>query len=272
MGAAVKEKFWRGIPGLYALADLPQRPSVASQARSTGYWELDQIFKFYPSQFTLVHGPTNAGKSTFLMNLICNQWCEHKAKCFVYMPENEGNVHERLALVYGERQGWDAFAEVGLIVASAHRRFSEHPHSMDWILDHAYQAYKEADVGLVVLDPWNEIEWTKPRDLSESEFYGKVLQQITGFCRELNVSLVLSAHPTKSGVSEGRVPGVYDIAGSAHFANKPDNILCIFRDGKSTQVISQKVREIGAGKRGLCVFDVDEETGIFKPQHGAVST
>lgn len=266
-------QFWHGIPGLYALSDLPQYPSVSAIAKGTGWWELDQIFLVYPGQFIVVHGPTNAGKSTFLMNLICNLYCEHKLKSFVYIPENERHVRERLSLIWGDRQGWDAFAEVGVVLASAIKRFDEQPHDLLWILNHAFEAKKEGHADLVVLDPWNEIEWTRPKEKTLTEFIGDCLKLITGFCRDTETTLFLSAHPTKSGVAEGRVPGAYDIDGSAHWANKPDNILCVHRDpnGKSTSVISQKVREIGAGKRGVCVFDVDETTGIFKPQYGGVS-
>jgi hypothetical protein len=55
--------------------------------------------------------------------------------------------------------------------------------------------------------------------------------------------------------------------------NKCDNGLIVVRDPEKPvcRVISAKVREIGAGKRGVCYFDVNEETGIFKPQYGAGS-
>ena len=55
--------------------------------------------------------------------------------------------------------------------------------------------------------------------------------------------------------------------------NKCDNGLIVVRDPEKPvcRVISAKVREIGAGQRGVCLFHVDESTGIFTPQKGAVS-
>ena len=268
------DAFWHGTPDLYAFADLPRYESVANIARSTGWPELDFIYKLYPGQFTVVHGPTNHGKSTFLMNLICNQFCEYGTKSFVYLPENEKHLRERFSLIWGDRPGWDAFGEVGMVVASSIRRYDEQPHDLGWLLSHAYAAHNEGHSGLVVLDPWNEIEWMRPKDMTLTEFIGDCLKMITGFCRETNIAVILSAHPTKSGVLEGKPPGAYNIDGSAHWANKPDNILCVFRspDKKNeTRVLSQKVREIGAGKRGECFFNVDEDTGLFTPQYGAVS-
>lgn len=123
-----------------------------------------------------------------------------------------------------------------------------------------------------MLDPWNQIEFSRDPRTPLTEFLRECLKQIIGFSRELSLSVVLSAHPTKSGVAEGKIPGAYDIDGSAHWANSPDNILCVFRGPTETSIHSQKVREIGAGKRGVCVFTVDEKTGLFTPQLGAVST
>ena len=45
-----------GQPGYFSLAELPQRPSIAAHAISTGWWELDQIFKFYRGQFVVCTG------------------------------------------------------------------------------------------------------------------------------------------------------------------------------------------------------------------------
>jgi hypothetical protein len=56
--------------GLYALADLPQRGSVAKQAFGAGWPELDEIFKFYLGQFLVVTGIAGHGKSTFILNAL----------------------------------------------------------------------------------------------------------------------------------------------------------------------------------------------------------
>lgn len=264
--------FYHGIPGVFSLADLPRYPSVAKTAWSSGYWELDQIWQPYPAQFTLLHGPTNHGKSSFLLNLAVKQW-ELGKRTFLFMPENERSLWERLSLIWGDRDGWEAFSEVGVMVGSSDRKYDETPRDLTWILHSALDAHRINKLDLLVLDPFNEVEMTKPRDWSESDFIGKCLQYVTGFCREFGLPIIMAAHPTKSGVQDGKVPGVYDVHGSAHFANKPDNVLCVWRDPKinETRIISQKVREIGGGKRGVCCFKVDSETGLFTPQYGGVT-
>jgi twinkle protein len=125
----------------------------------------------------------------------------------------------------------------------------------------------------VLIDPWNEIERAKPKDMMLTDYIGQCLMYLKQFCRSYGTTVILVAHPTKAGVAEGKTPTLADIEGSMNWYNKCDNGLIVVRDvGRPvTRIVSAKVREIGAGKRGLCHFDVDEETGVFKPQYGAVS-
>lgn len=92
-------------PGLYSLADLPQRESIARSAIGTGWWELDQIWKIYPGQFTVCTGIAGHGKSTFLLNVICNIAKQHGLRSFIYGPENESFIRDKLQLIWGEREG-----------------------------------------------------------------------------------------------------------------------------------------------------------------------
>ena len=142
------------------------------------------------------------------------------------------------------------------------------------MLEQAQQAVQRDKIEIVVMDPWNEIERAKPREQLLTDYIGECLMLIKQFCRSLNVVVVMVAHPTKA-VSEhgGRAPGLADIEGSMNWFNKCDNGLIVVREVEknSCKVISAKVREIGAGKPGVCYFDVDPATGIFKPQSGAVS-
>jgi twinkle protein len=260
-------------PGYHALADLPQAPSIASIARSTGWWELDQIFKIYPGQFVVVTGIAGHGKSTFLLNLICNL-ADQSVKSFLYVPENERHIRDKLALIWGDRQNFERFANVQCFVQSAiPERYDEEPHTLDWLLNKALVAIEQDGVRLLLLDPWNEIERAKPKDMLLTDYIGQCLMWIKGFCRKYGVTVILVAHPTKAGISDGKVPSLADIEGSMNWYNKCDNGLIVVRDGNKpvTRIISAKVREHGAGKRGVCYFNVDEDTGIFTPQHGAVT-
>lgn len=261
-------------PGYFALDDLPQRKSIAGITTSTGWWEMDQIFKIYPSQFVVVTGIPGHGKSTFLLNMVCNLFSQSNVKSFLYVPENEGHIRENLSRLWGDKPAWEAFANVGCFVQSAEvETYNEEPKSLHWVLSQAIVAIKEDGVKLVIIDPWNELEHAKPPQMPMVDYISACLRWLKQFARVYGVTVIVVAHPTKAGVADGKVPSLTDIEGAMHWHNKSDNGLIVYREGDSnvTRVISAKVREIGAGKRGVCYFDVDPDTGIFTPQPGAVS-
>jgi len=261
-------------PGYYALADLPQSRPVSDIAKSTGWWELDQIFKIYPGQFVIVTGIPGHGKSTLLLNMICNVYAESGIRSFLYVPENEKHVRDKLSLIWGGRQGWDAFANVGCFIQSSEvEAYDAEPKTLQWVLGQAMVAIKEDGVKVILIDPWNELERAKPREMQLTDYIGQCLMWLKRFCRMFGVTVIVVAHPTKQGVNDGKTPALSDIEGSMNWYNKCDNGLIVVResDANVTKVISAKVREIGAGKRGACWFNVDPETGIFTPQYGAVT-
>ncbi len=134
-------------------------------------------------------------------------------------------------------------------------------------------AIERDGVRVVLIDPWNELDRARPRDTTMTDYIGECLMMLKDFCRTFQVSVIVVAHPTKA-VNEhgGRMPGLADIEGSMNWFNKCDNGLILHRDPEKNtcQVISAKVRENGAGKRGSAFFWVDPETGIYTPQTGAV--
>jgi twinkle protein len=263
------------LSGVYAGSELPQRGSVADAAFGVGWWELDEIFKFYPGQFVVVTGIAGSGKSTFLLNVVCKLAREQGINSFLYVPENEGYVIEQLRLIWGQdKQGFDYFLDSQVFFQTSVKSDDEEPHTMKRILTIAAAAVQAYKIELVVIDPWNELERARNRDELLTDYIGRCIIEIKNFVRTMDVSVVVIAHPTKA-VNEngGRVPRLADIEGSMNWFNKCDNGLVIARsdDKDETRVISAKVRQIGAGRRGECYFTVDAKTGIFTPMKGAVT-
>lgn len=262
-----------GQPGYHSLATLPQRGRVSDITVSTGYAELDEIWKLYPGQFTICTGVAGHGKSTLLLNVVGNIARENGMRTFLYVPENEGHILEKMELMWGDRPGFDVFAnEQCFVQSAAPEAYDSVPKTLQWVLDRAVVAVERDGVDLLLIDPWNELERAKPKDMVLSDYIGQCLMQMKQFCRAMNVAVILVAHPTKAGVEQGKTPTLADIEGSMNWYNKCDNGLIVVRNatGNTCKVISAKVREIGAGKRGECHFFVDAETGRFTPQVGAV--
>jgi KaiC/GvpD/RAD55 family RecA-like ATPase len=69
---------------------------------STGWEELDKILKIYPGQFIVTTGTAGSGKSTFLFNLIINLCWKNQTKAWLYVPENEMNLLQKLEKMFGD--------------------------------------------------------------------------------------------------------------------------------------------------------------------------
>lgn len=261
--------------GYYSLADLPQRESVASVAKSTGWWELDQIWRLYLGQFVVVTGIAGHGKSTFLLNVLANMAIEHGTRSFLFVPENEQNVRDKFRGIWGERAGFDYFcANQCYIQSAANDPFGDEPADIKSVLDRAVSCVDRDKIDVLMIDPWNELEHLKPANQLMTDYIREALMYLKNICRRHSVTVIMVAHPTKAVTENGgRTPLLSDIEGSMNWYNKCDNGLVVVRDfeKKTAKVISAKVREHGAGKIGTCHFYVNEETGRFTPQHGAVT-
>jgi twinkle protein len=262
-------------PGYYALGELPQQGSVNDIVIPTGWWELDQIWRPYPGQFTVTTGVAGHGKSTFLLNVLCNLARLQGVGSFLYVPENERHLREKLQAIWGPHDGFADFCRNQCFVQSAQpNRYDDAAHTLDWVLDKAVVALKEDNADVVLIDPWNELERARPRDMLMTDYIGECLMYLKQFCRSMNAIVIMVAHPTKAGIAEGKTPSLSDIEGSMNWYNKCDNGLIVVRDPEKpvARVISAKAREAGSGRRGVCHFYVDPTTGVFTPQAGAVTT
>jgi twinkle protein len=265
-----------GVPGYFALADLPQRESVAKHSFGSGWEELDQILKFYLGQFIVLTGIAGHGKSTFMLNVILKLAKEQSIKSFLYVPENEGHLKEKLKLIWpSDERSFEHFSRSQCFVQTAvPQMMKEPPHDLPWVLDRAYEACTKDGVEIVFIDPWNELDRAKPRDMLMTDYIGECLMLVKQFCRSVNAIVIIAAHPTKAiAANGGRIVSLADIESSMNWFNKCDNGLIVVREaGKDVcKVISAKVREIGAGKLGTCHFMVDPLNGKFKPQRGSDS-
>lgn len=260
-----------GIAGYYALADLPQGSPLSESVMSTGWEEMDKILKIYPGQFIVTTGNPGSGKSTFLFNLIINLCWVHGSRAWLYVPENEANLFQKLSRMFNRHDKlFDTFAHTRCFVQSSnYAHYDDAPRDIEWILGNAFTAHEKDGVNLVLIDPWNELERARLKDENLTDYIGRCLMRVKMFARETGCTMFMVAHPTKASV--GRDVSLADIEGSMHWFNKCDNGLIVKHEpgSKDTTVISAKVREQPyAGSVGHCIFLVDQDTGIFREQQG----
>ena len=209
------------------------------------------------------------------MNVLLNIARKQDIRSFLYVPENEGHLRDKLRLIWADDASFEVFANRQLFVQSATpTNFDDRPKTLDWVLEMAVKSIECDGVDVVMIDPWNELERAIPKGMMMSDYIAESLMIIKQFSRIWNVVVIMVAHPTKA-VNEngGRTAGLADIEGSMNWYNKCDNGLIVVRDASANtaKVISAKVRETGAGKIGAAHFHVDPQTGIFTPQIGHVT-
>ena len=103
-----------------------------------------------------------------------------------------------------------------------------------------------------------------PAGKSETQYVSECLTKIHMFCILNGVHVILVAHPTKLRKENGKyeVPTLYSISGSAHFFNKTDNGISVYRDFETNvvTVYVQKVRFDWIGKIGFASFNFNPDT------------
>lgn len=227
---------------------------------STGFAEMDNAFRVLPGQFVVVTGIPNHGKSRWLDQVAVQMSRLHGWKWAVFSPEtgNENHIVDLVEIWAGrpffdgptprvsERElrdglNWieDRFFFIGT---------SDHTPNADWIIERARAAVIRHGIRGLIVDPYNEIEASRPAGMTETEFVSQLISKFKQFAKAHDVTVFMVVHPTKlkteTGASKEPVPGLYDLSGSAHWRNKADAGLVVYRDyeEKKTLVYSKKIR------------------------------
>lgn len=243
--------YWRGNP---------------PKTLSTGWPEMDKHYRLSPGQLTILGGIANHGKSTFLDALMVNMNSDHAWRWAIYSPENHPiGVHAwRLIekyigkpLLKGPSPNVD---ETEMDAAGDWMEetfvFLEPPTiSVDGLIAAVREAHTDWPVNGLVLDPWNELAELRDSWMTETEFISQSLSKFRRLARELQIHIFIAVHPRKlEKDKEGKypVPTPWDLAGSAHWRNKADNILTYWRDlaadDNTAEIHVQKIRFYWNGK------------------------
>lgn len=266
---------------LYRSGGLPR-------GRSTGWPSVDKLYTVAMAQWTLVTGHPGSGKSEWLDALMVNLAKREEWKFVIFSPENWPLAlhHSKILEKYlgkpfnpGPTERMDE-EEIDAGEEWMRGKFifakPEQP-SLTSILNEAVHHFQYPDgmprrynVGVVV-DPWNQLEHYRPAGMSETEYVSLALSELIRVCREANIHVWLIAHPSKMwrDRTTGKlpVPTPHDVSGSAHFWNKADNCITIWRDqGEGTaevEVHVQKIRFRHIGRVGLATLKYNRVTGQY---------
>ncbi len=251
----------------------------------TGWDTLNEFYTVVPGQWTVVTGIPGHGKSNFLDALFVNLAKYEDWKFAIFSPENQpierhfANIVEKYfgqpfdlgkmgRISEDQKEDGKAWLKKHFSVILPHEDDSW---SIDGVLALAkVLVYRKGIKGLVI-DPWNELDHSRPGNQTETEYISAVLTKLRQFARNYHVHIWLVAHPAKLYKDkDGKypVPTPYDISGSAHYRNKADNAITVWRnvgheDQSCSDIHVQKIRFKEVGKVGLVSLRYDFVSGSF---------
>jgi twinkle protein len=126
------------------------------------------------------------------------------------------------------------------------------------------------------------MEHKRPANQTETEYVSQLLGKVKRFAQVHGVHVWFIAHPAKmqrDGNNAIPPPTLYDISGSANWANKADIGLVVHRDPTKnplqTDLYVRKVRFKSVGKIGVTTLRYDPLTGRYhemEPSSGRRTT
>lgn len=253
---------------------------------TTGWPSLDINYTVKAGQMTIVTGIPGHGKSSLLDAMLVNLARLHDWRFGMFSPENQPIERHYASLM-------EKFIGAPFEHGPTKRITPEQKNSAKaWLNDHfkvllpdeengnwsvdgvlalaKVLVYRYGIRGLVI-DPWNELDHSRPAQVSETDHISGALTKIRRFARLNGVHVWIVAHPTKlEPRADGKypVPTPYMISGGAHWRNKADNALSIYRnvgeiDDDICDVHVQKIRFKEIGRVGVVSLRCDVPCGRY---------
>ena len=244
-----KRSVWCSMAGEVALLTSFKK-QVLGEAFSTGFGSLDRLFQWRAGDTYVVTGVPNDGKTTVTMALIAKAAMMHGWRVGVFSPEQDmALMADDLAEAIGRDMVERHF--VGIAPAAYGDACD-----LYWFLDHADRAVRQYRCTIIILDPWNELEHTRRKDESMTEYVGRAIIELKRFAKHMGIILIIVAHPHK--LKAGEEIGLYSISDSANWGNKPDVVMVVKRVENHTMIKTIKVRDQKRmGSRGETWFSLD---------------
>lgn len=235
------------------------------RGEKTGWPSLDENFTVRKGELTVITGIGGHGKSTWLDNLMVNISNSAGWKWAVFSAENlpiSRHIAGILEILMGKPfpddiPGAMTLDEVraGMGIMSKFFNFirpKSDRYSVDRIVQIAFE--QVSDIDALVIDPWNELDHSRPRELREDEFISLNLTKLRWLARHAEIHVFVVAHPGKYQRKQGEpkpVISLNEVKGASEWYAKADNGISVWRDetdqtgATDVHVLKVRFREVG---------------------------
>ena len=249
------------VAGLHKLSDFPDQPDLPME--DLQILGLEPYFGLVSATFSIITGYAGHGKSSLTIKMIANLLASGTRVTIASFETLPKPILERKLLAALDERAehdptiWRNYTARSILndrlTVIANTPDEEHELDLDNLMDLMETAVQRHESRLIVIDPFNEVEHKRMRDETETEYVGRFIRTIKRFCHRTGCAVWLVAHPRKphtDGIP--RPPSLYDLAGSANFANKADYGLVVHRPDMEASEIDVAIVKVRMGLPGRC--------------------
>ena len=246
------------VQGLYKLSDIPERGEVRSYLNPVK--PLAEILPIVPGTLTVLTGFANMGKSTLMDTITAGVLRNYFPGCVAAFETEVKPILQNdlaCAMIGCAKHELTRHADYRNAMACMEDRLhlitqlvdEDDEMDFDRFLELCETAVRRG-AKMIVLDPWNEVEHKRRRDENETDYTGRMLRAARRFAKMHDVAFWIVAHPSKPQHGSKQRPGLYDISGSANWANKPDYGVTYHRPDPSKNFATITVTKVRKGFPG----------------------
>lgn len=238
--------------------------------------KFDDLITWETGRLLIITGIPGHGKSEFADELIVRLNILHGWRAAYFSPENSPLTYHFKKIIERVSGKWMKKSNMsndeylmGKDYMNQNYKFILPPDdefTLDNILDKARQLVYKHGIRVLVVDPWNRLEYQQDRGETETKYIARQLIKMTNFAKRNDVLFILAAHPVKMMKTvEGKyeIPNLYSISGSANFFNIADYGLSIYKDDNKVSVYVQKVKFKHLGTTGVVDFKYNKDNGRY---------
>jgi hypothetical protein len=249
--------------------------------------ELDEYIRFKPSNFNIILGHANVGKTTSILYLMLCYSLKHGNRWLVCSTENDSYSLIRKLIEFMEETPINLISDHNFKnqadFVNKHFKFVDNSVMYDYhtAIEMFKAVKKDFNYQGVLLDPYNAL--TKDNELMKNlgghEYDYQACTELRMFCKENKVSIWLNTHANSNALrmvhrNEHQFAGhpippmASDVEGGGKFVNRADDFIVVHRYTlhptlyTTTMLHIRKVKEIETGGRPTSMENPIEMTAL----------
>jgi twinkle protein len=265
------------LRGLHRFADYLDEPPIIGH--STGIDRLDPFLRPHLGSLMVVTGIPAHGKSTFACALAASMARKHGWPVAISSFEMRANRVRQVMVnaianhpfepgTESERRIAGEWIDENCVMIDP--RDWDVSVTVDWFCRRVVEAVRRYGTRIWIADPWGDFNHPTWRGSITTDYISDAIRKLRRLSAELDMLGLVIAHPVKMGQDadgEYVMPKLYDVSGSAHFHNKTDFGLTVYRSKvlhEAVKINIEKVRyEPETGHRGELILNYNPATGKY---------